>query len=93
MNGPTWEASLRPKDGSVVEGDKRQIGIVFVVRLDMPGDEPVKVGTREVRAWTNPGLERKGQRVADEIIDRDRRKIRTEIQARIDRLQAQLTSE
>jgi hypothetical protein len=97
VTGPTWEATLRPKDGSVVEGDKRQIGVVFVVRLDSPDADPIEVASRQVRAWTGRGLKRKGEDVANEIIDRDRRKIRTAIRTKIDRKQAaldkQLTSE
>jgi hypothetical protein len=89
---PKWEATLSPKDGNVVEGDIREIGVVHVVRLDHPDSEPVKVATRQVRAMTGWGLARKADRVANDLIDRDRRRLASEIQAKIDRLTAQLTS-
>jgi len=90
---PQWEATLTPKDGSVVNGDKREIGVVSVVRLDKPDAEPVKVASREVRALTWIGLQRKADRIANDLVDRDRRKVKAAIQAKIDRLEAQLTSE
>jgi len=87
---PQWEATLTPKDGSVVNGDKREIGVVSVVRLDSPDADPVKVASREVRALTLIGLRRKADRIANDLIDRDRRKVKAAIQAKIDRKQAEL---
>lgn len=91
MKGPEYDPELTRKQGSVVEGDNRQIGVLVVYRIDGPDAKPVKVAARQVRAWTWRGVVKKSDKVANEIVTADRNRLKRLIQDKIDRKTQELT--